>query len=295
MCTLVARREGTTWTLASTSDNPYSVQNHLVARAGDGYSYIAVEVTIGVQAERVPWEGMYTRGVNSAGLAFTYANVPSEVPGDLPPQSWPAQLLASTTEPAVFADYLRREYSRVLPGNYLVADRRGTALVVEVGVGGAAVVEPDGDAVSCANLWSRLSNPTRGSGGDGAHSRERAARGLELARGERAAREAVANMMRDHMGAQGDMHRERGGSICNHGRGFGTISSEILAPATASLWWTYGHPCGQRHGHEDDNRRAWGRYACFDTTLVTDSVDVTSVDGDVTACGVSLLSTVERQ
>ena len=87
--------------------------------------------------------------------------------------------------------------------------------------------------------------------------------------------------------------RPYGVSLCNHGRADGTISSEVIAPWEARLWWTYGWPCGVARGYEKVARVAWGHYIAFDVAKVSADGDVTRLDGQTTPLGVRLLGAVE--
>jgi hypothetical protein len=148
------------------------------------------------------------------------------------------------------------------------------------------------DVLACANAWTAL-----GLGSDGAASIDpssgpRASQARLLAGGIDVSGSVTA-VTRDHVGAEADWSSPRGGSICNHGRDYGTISSEILHPGQRVLWWTYGHPCGVHRGHEGDTREPWGRYVRFDVDKVSAPGEVTSADGSVTPLGVRLIGDLE--
>jgi hypothetical protein len=83
-----------------------------------------------------------------------------------------------------------------------------------------------------------------------------------------------------------DAQRPYGISLCNHGQADGTISSEVIEPRAARLWWTYGWPCGAGRGYETLARVAWGRYVAFDVAKVTADGEVTRLDGQITPLGV---------
>ena len=85
--------------------------------------------------------------------------------------------------------------------------------------------------------------------------------------------------MRDH---SDDAERPSGISICNHGQAHEIISSEVIEPRAARLWWTYERPCGAARGYEKLARAAWGRYVAFDVAEVTADGDVTRLDGQIT-------------
>jgi len=94
VCFLAASRGPGDWLLASNSDDPYPTLNHLVVESGDPYAYLAVRVVVPESECTVPWAGMLTRGVNDAGLAFTYAFVRGQDTGSYPSQEWTRTMLA---------------------------------------------------------------------------------------------------------------------------------------------------------------------------------------------------------
>jgi hypothetical protein len=290
MCTLIGTRQETGWVVASNSDNPYATRNRVVCGQGPEHAFVAVEVLREPGERPVPWGGMLTRGVNSAGLSFTYAYVPTAGDDRYPAQRWTADLIGSASNCAEAIDRIRRIHGEVLPGNYLVADAAGDAVIAEVAATRVAVVEPADDVLACANAWTVL-------GSDGGASIDvtsglRAGQGRQLASGVDGTGSVTA-VTRDHVGGQADASSSRGGSICNHGRDYGTISSEILRPDQRALWWTYGHPCGTHQGHEADAREPWRRYVRFDVDKVSTAGAVTDADGAVTPLGVRLIGEVE--
>jgi hypothetical protein len=84
-----------------------------------------------------------------------------------------------------------------------------------------------------------------------------------------------------------------GVSICNHGRADGTISSEVIEPREARLWWPYGWPCGVARGYEKLARVAWGRYVAFDVAKESADGGVTLFDSQITPPGVRPIGAVE--
>ncbi len=293
MCTLVAKESGSGWILASNSDNPYTVQSRVLSVAGPGYTYLATSITMppDKNGAPVPWSDMLTRGVNSAGLAFTYAYVEPLAPHRWPRQQWTADLLAEEADCASAVDLMRRRREQIIPGNYLLADRRGEAVLVEVAPGGLALRTPTDGLLSCTNVWEELLDPTAKGWAADTASAERAAASHQLAEGSAPARLAQ-DVLTDHSGAADDDRRVKGSSICNHGRLEGTISSEVLEPEPGRLWWSFGWPCGGSHGHEAHRRQSWGRFLAFDIAGVTDSADLTTPHGELTAAGATLVTGV---
>lgn len=287
MCFLAGMNGPRYWLLASNSDNPYATTNHLLAASGERHSYLAVRVVVPPADVVVPWAGMLTRGVNSAGLCFTYAFVPEQDMADYPAQEWSARMLtnASTVDEAI--TYMRGDST--LPGNYLLADRAGGMAAVEVGGGRVAVCSPTTGAEARANAWRCLTQNPAPAWDDATASTHRHGRGSELLGAlDSATPEALRQVLQDHREDGGPVGKH-GRSLCNHGTTDGTISSEIIDPA-GHLWFGFGFPCGRSRGHEQDGRRPWGRLVRFSLAEGSGSGDLTTPDGSITPLGVRLMS-----
>lgn len=287
MCFLAGMNGPRHWLLASNSDNPYATTNHLLAASGERHSYLAVRVVVPPADVLVPWAGMLTRGVNSAGLGFTYAFVPEQDMADYPAQEWSARMLtnASTVDEAMI--YLREDST--LPGNYLLVDRAGGMAAVEVGGGRVAVCGPTTGAEARANVWQCLTENPAPAWDDATASTHRHGRGSELlAASDSATPEALRQVLRDHQ-EDGGPAGKHGRSLCNHGMTDGTISSEIIDPA-GHLWFGFGFPCGRSRGYEQNGRRPWGRLVRFSLVEGSGSGDLTTADGAITPLGVRLMS-----
>jgi hypothetical protein len=283
---------GPAWVLASSSDDPYVVSNQLVCAARVPHSYVAVRVVTEDPSSPVPWNRMLTRGVNTAGLAYTYAYVHEPGNERAPHQQWPEVVLAECASVGQAVDLLQRHVGAVLSGNYLLADAAGDAAALEVSRTALRVTRnPDG-ALVCTNVWTTLEMVVSDRWG-AETARNRSARASSLLARPPLDVRAIFDAMRDHSDGGGDADRPYGVSICNHGRQEGTISGEVLEPRHRELWWTYGWPCGQARGYETLERVPWGRFVGFSAAKVRVSGEVTTLDGRITALGVRLIDGVE--
>jgi hypothetical protein len=291
VCTLLGRANGGTWVLASSSDDPYVVANQLVCATGLTYAYIAVQVVTDDAQATVPWSRMLTRGLNTAGLAYTYAYVHEPENEHQGAQRWPETLLSRCRRVGEAIEFMRGCLGTVLSGNYLLADAEGDAAALEVSRTALHVARHP-QALVCTNVWATLSMvaPDRW-GADTARDRSERARSLVAQPALDV--NAIFRATRDHSDAGGDAERSYGVSICNHGRSEGTISGEVLDPEHRELWWTYGWPCGAPRGYESPTRRPWGRYLAFAADRVLEDGIVTALDGRLTPLGVRLLSGLE--
>lgn len=291
MCTLVGRASGTRWRLASNSDNPYTVKSHVVGVVDAPQPFVGAVVRCPGE-EVVAWDGMVTRGVNRAGFAFTYAYVPDEAAAPekkdekLPAQTWSREMVATTTTTADALEFMRDRLGTILSGNYLMADTTGEAVIAEVSGHRLSLTHPRGETIACANLWQTSSDPVPPGWGGETASVERSGRSWQLL-GDEAV--APAHVLTDHEGLAVDPSG-RGRSICNHGVDMGTIASEVLEGSTATLWWSYGWPCGHAQGHEQVQRASWGRFLGFRVDRLRVDAELTTVDGQVTAAGVQALA-----
>ena len=292
MCTLMGRGLGPGWVLASSSDDPYAVSNHLVCAGRVPHSYIAVRVVTEDPRSPVPWNQMLTRGVNAAGLAYTYAYVHEPGNERAPHQQWPEAMLAQCETVGHAIDLIQRLVGTVLSGNYLLADAAGDAAALEVSRTALRVTRNPEDKLVCTNVWTALEMAVSDQWG-AETARERSARASSLLAGTPPDVHAIFDALRDHSDGGSDATRPYGVSICNHGRQEGTISGEVLDPRHRELWWTYGWPCGRARGYETSERVPWGRFVGFSVANVRVSGDVTTLDGRITALGVRLINEVE--
>lgn len=292
VCTLLGKAIGGGWFLASTSDDPYTVRNQLVCECTTPCSYVAVRVVTDDASQRVPWNHMLTRGLNSAGLACTYAYVHEQGNEELPAQTWVARMLArvATVEDAV--RFMETEVGRILSGNYLLCDAEGSAAAVEVSRTEVRIAPVQETSVVRANAWQILQQSAIDAWG-AETAMHRASRAQLLLRETSGGVGRLLNATRDHIDDGSDGNRQYGISICNHGCREGTISAELLDSKGLSLWWTYGWPCGHARGYEKPARVPWGRFLGFGISKVRGSGEVTTLDGEITPLGIHLVEGVE--
>jgi hypothetical protein len=245
----------------------------------------------------MPFDGMLTRGLNASGLAFTYAYVEEDCVESMSPQRWGGELLSTCATAREALDWLAQRRGELLAGNYLIGDAEGTAMAVEVS---ARAVRPraidGGGALVCSNRWEEQRNPSRRVRGL-ATAQERYDRGCQLLATRPGSLAELLRLVRDHADPVGDAERDYGTSVCNHGRVEGTISAEAFDVRRRWLWYAFGWPCGERHGHEASERSPWGRFAAFAVDRIDprdeDLCLVTTDAGVVTALGMRLLVAIE--
>ncbi|GAA1800283.1 hypothetical protein HC028_16900 [Planosporangium flavigriseum] len=293
MCTLVGRHTGAQWVLASNSDNPYDVTNHVISCVATPYSYLAVEVRCPGD-EVVAWDGMVTRGVNSAGLAFTYAYVPeqSDVPivkdASLPPQTWTRDMLATAATVDEALRFMAERAGQLLTGNYLIGDRDGEPVIAEVSGGRLTLTKSRDGAIACTNVWQTSPDAVPENWPAESASLERSERSWTMLGAGSGA--ALAEVLGDHDRAEVD-DAGRAKSICSHGTQMGTISSELLDTRSRTLWWCYGWPCGQARGNENVQRSSWGTYVPFRVDRIEADAELVTVDGLITPAGTRVVAT----
>jgi len=237
---------------------------------------------------------MLTRGINAAGLAYTYAYVHQPGNETYPQQTWNHEMLARCTSVDGAIELIRESVGSALSGNYLLADREGNAAALEVSQSEVSVTSRNSGALVCTNFWQQLSMTVYDKWG-AETARQRFRRGIALLEGGGSEPAALFRATRDHIDEGADAERNYGVSICNHGRVEGTISGEILSPTQQRLWWTYGWPCGEPRGYETPSRGPWGCYVAFDVHKVSGDGEVTTLNGQITPLGVRLIGEVEAE
>lgn len=285
----------------SNSDDPFTTRTRLVVVApADGYRFIATQIVS--PPPPVSFNQMHTRGLNAAGLAYTWASVrpvaepASEEAIGIPYYQF-GRLLLSQAATVADALALLERYPRAYHGNFLFVDAAGEIALVEISTRTYHVETrlTDG-AFARTNHWISERMAPLGAPEPGQASLERYQRASELIAGPAGASdvESLARITADHHGL------DTGGiSICAHGnapgprhhRG-GTVSSEIAEPRTGRFWYCYGWPCGS--APEDPELqvfqdRSWGAYLPFDLAELAPGEYVTA-DGRLTGLAVKHLA-----
>ncbi len=286
----------------SNSDDPFTTRTHLVVvEPADGYKFIAAQIIS--PPPPVSFNQMHTRGLNAAGLAYTWASVAptteptSEQAIGIPYNQFGRLVLSQArTVPDVIA--LIERYPRAYHGNFLFADAEGTVALIEISTETYHVETRITDgAFARTNHWISPRMVPLGTEQVGQASLERYERACELIAAQAGAidAESLMNITADHYGLD-----TSGISICAHGnapgprhhRG-GTVSSEISEPRKGRFWYCYGWPCGfapddpELQVYQD---RSWGAYLPFDLAALEPGEYVTT-DGRLTARAVKYLAT----
>ena len=286
----------------SNSDDPFTTRTRLVVvEPQDGHRFVGTQIVS--PPPTMPFDQMFTRGVNAVGFAYTWASVnPATEPTfhdaiGIPYSQFGTLLLSSATTVAD-AIALLDTYPRAYHGNFLFADANGTIALVEISTRSYHVETKITDgAFARSNHWISREMAGIGEVEPGASSVWRYQRASELV--HRLSGSLDAETMRqitsDHEG------RDVGGySICAHGDGGnaqwryrgGSVSSEITEPRLRRLWYCYGWPCGSA---ADDielqvyQDRSWGAYLPFDLDDLEPG-EYVSIDGRLTARAVSYLA-----
>lgn len=287
----------------SNSDDPFDTRTRLVVVVpAEGYRFIATQILS--PPPPVSFNEMYTRGVNEAGFAYTWAYVhPTAEPTFADAIGIPfyqlGTLLLSRAATVADAISLLDAYPRAFHGNFLFADARGEIALVETSTRTYHVETQLTDgAFARSNHW--ISERMSGIGSDefGASSKWRYERASQLVSEQIGSIDptSLRQITADHGG------RESGGfSICAHGDGNpdwlyrgGSVSSEIIEPRLRRLWYCYGWPCGstpedsERQHYQD---RSWGAYLPFDLDDL-EAGEYVTIDGRLTALGVKYMSRV---
>ena len=265
-----------------------------------GYRFIGTQIISPPPA--MPFDQMYTRGVNAAGFAYTWASVnPATEPTFLDaigiPYSQFGTALLSSAATVADAIALLDAYPRAYHGNFLFADASGEIALVEISTLSYHVETRTTDgAFARSNHWISSMMAGIGEPEPGESSAWRYRRASELVRQLSGSLDAetTRQVTSDHEGREAD-----GWSICAHGHGDrecryggGSVSSEIMEPAARRLWYCYGWPCGsppedpERQVYQD---RSWGAYLPFDLDEMEPGEYVT-MDGRLTARAVAFLA-----
>jgi hypothetical protein len=284
--------DGQPW-LASNSDNPYSSRTRVIVDTVDGVRFVGTRI-VSLEGS-VEWDDMISRAVNEHGVGFTWTSIPNGLPsvaaGSLNLKTIGRRL--ATARDVSEAVSALQQGNKSVSGCFLLADAGNSEIaIVEVAGGEASVLHIYGEGmVARANCFETPElrhleaaveyNPYRVS------ASKRVDRVKELADGAVDAR-WLARVLRDHDG------RERGGeygwSICNHGTAYGSVSSEILAPGSGSMYYAFGWPCGEEAPAKIIND-PWGSY--FGFTLRLSEGEYSRPDGALCARGIKALANGE--
>jgi hypothetical protein len=284
----------------SNSDDPFTTRTKLVVvQPAEGYKFIATEIVS--PPPPVPFNQMHTRGVNEAGLAYTWAYVmPSTEPNDgvaigIPPHQF-GRLVLSQAATVGEAISLVEKFPRAYHGNFLFGDASGEIALVEISTQSFNIETRTGDGyITRSNHWVSAEMSPIGADFFTESSTARLRRSDEIMKTMIGSVDvhSLAAITSDHEG------REQGLSICSHGAPFwstpwagGTVSSEVIEPRRRRLWYCYGWPCGseaeapEAQVYQD---RSWGAYLPFELDSLEPG-ELVTIDGRLTAAAVKHLA-----
>jgi len=283
-CTIIGVKTKAGVLIASNSDDPYDTRTRLVARTPPGgYRYIGTEIV--TPDPDLPWANMLTRGINERGLAFTWTYVePND--GTYLDVQWKSlreflEGVISTAGTVHDVEELIFEKPRAFHGNFLFGDAQGNMALWEVSTKDARKVMESPVCRTNAYLTSEMKHCTTPSSIDESHSTERfttcTARLKSLGVLDRS---ALGKVLQNHDGRVSPETTTWGHSVCNHGKSFGTVSSEILDPSARTFWYAYGWPCGETGASAEQpyQDRSWGQYVSFGLSSVPDG-EIVSIEG----------------
>lgn len=319
--------------IGSVSDNPYDIRTFMKAvYTENAFAHIGTEL-VSTSNHTLTERGYFahpdetTRGINTAGLAFTCAMVIEDEGACKPVQATPyyeitRQMMqhCKTVKDAIdlFAskEAIKPAYS------VLLADAKGDLAHIEVGSFGMAVNDYYTSrnpgmtfAVNCylSQKLLKYNAPHTALTNLKNNNYARSSRGQQLAQQWRGQLDVntLARLLSDHANYECDPMQNPilpawGYSICNHGTRsqnnypeedlpWGTVSAEILQPDKKLFWYCYGWPCGQKPSYGDQifQGNSWGKFVAFGfegTDKITETIPLTTVSGAITTVGLGYQS-----
>lgn len=315
--------------VGSVSDDPYDVRTFLRAvTPADALAHIGTEL-VSTSEHTLTERGYFaapgetTRGVNTAGLAFTCAMVIEDETAQKTREATPyrdvtEKMMRTCHSVDDVIDLFQTAGATDPAYSVLLADAKGQLAHLEVGTFGINVNhrysrEKPGAvfAVNCY-LSQRLTGynaPQTRIENTKNNNRARRERGTQLAnqlRGELDVH-TLARILSDHANRERDplenpILNAWGYSICNHGTRskdtyphedlpWGTVSAEILQPSGQVFWYAYGWPCGEQPQYGDQilQEKSWGKFVPFGFTQSDragrQTTALTTTDGEITPGG----------
>jgi hypothetical protein len=307
MCTIMGAsggctRDARTW-IASTSDNAYTAgpRKPVVLTIAANGRRIVHTPCLRREADNSLTDLGSDRGLNDAGLAWTRSwVVPGEeaYPSALTAKEWFLHLAAQCTTVAEALHFIEQTpRGPGTQGNYILADAQGVLACAEVGYRSLTVplhcIGPEGGCIARVNRFedprmlgvdvSERENPAYF-----ATSEIRYVRAVKLLKEHCCTLDLAA-----WMSILGDTYRmttpprsEHGASICSLGLTHGTVSAEIIHPASGVFHYTYGWPNPGVNSSLlpdtlDPSLRPWGRWRAFNLAEMEEPGAYTTWQGDL--------------
>ncbi len=249
--------------LFSTSDNPFTTRTRLLVKeTAKADKFISTQITC--EGVDVPWNGMYSRGLNSHGFAFTWAAA-------IDTASLPAEgkcyieagefFLEECKEVAQVYEWLDSG-PRLFAGNFIFADANNNVVYIEIGYSSYAVLDLNERNNFVITNHRILPEMQRFAGAEPHGSIVRRASAVDCLKNCNSVDRVQALLK--HVDLD---YVEK--SICAGIKENATIvsvSAEILIPDTRAMYYCYGWPstlnmeCADKKGLQS---KSWGEFQRF--------------------------------
>lgn len=307
--------------LGSVSDDPYDIRTfvrslHPLNRiAHVGTELVATRPPSFEERGYFCKKGDTSRGINSAGLAFTCAMLfenkgQSKKPNPISFSLLTKQMMEECCSVNEAIDLMNEAGAVDPPFSVLLADSMGAIAHIEAGGFGVEVIhhydkERPGAifAVNCYQSKRKMkyNDPSAVLDNSMNNNGARLQRGRELCEKWKGNIDVdkIADILSDHANRECDpltniLIEAWGFSICNHGTRqnndlhnpqlpWGTVSAEILQPSIKTLFYCYGWPCGEKPEYGDQlyQENSWGSFHPF------------TIDDDMPPNHKKILTTIE--
>ncbi|MFC4354734.1 carcinine hydrolase/isopenicillin-N N-acyltransferase family protein [Chryseomicrobium palamuruense] len=276
MCTIIGTMGDNTFWLGSNSDNPWDTRTKIYVN--DEYTYKFIGTKLKSPKDDLPWSSMMTRGVNEAGIAFTFSFVQRDpeipIPEGIDFEEFGRTILGEFSTLVDIESYLKSTNMKI-SGNFLFADDRGTLLLAEFLPYESRFIWKKSDTMFRTNHFLELPTTTQELHPNSALRFESLQKALDKYPLLDDRKLYLVNLLKNH---ENDTENQQfGNSNCSHGEKGGTISSEIIDPQSRTLWYNYGSPCGSKAQLD-----SWGNYVPFKLDEL-DAGDVTTYEGKILA------------
>lgn len=263
-CTIIGIKTTSGTFLGSNSDNPWNTRTRLIVAKRDGeYKFIGTELIC--QDNSVPWANMITRGLNEKGLAFTFAyvqpldgNYETALGMSFKEFSW--ELMGKCSDIYEVEEFIKNT-DRAFHGNFLFADRLGNLELIEISTKKLVFVKDLNVVVRCNHFLSKemqLLTDIDYAHSTNSYTRYQSAMHI-IESSEKNGKETIKKVLTSHVFRQ-EEEDSWGHSSCNHGRLFGTVSSEIINPIEKVFSYNFGWPCGEKKTYPEQlfQEKSWG-------------------------------------